>query len=100
MRLFLFLKGSDKFEQEVFGVLYENSIEKECLGELDNQNEVENLLERYILRFERDPKEKLELSQFHLFDAKGNVKGVRNMEIVDYLVKNVQFLWENHTSLL
>ena len=24
-------------------------------------------------------------------DAKGNVKGVRNMEIVDYLVENVQF---------
>ena len=25
-------------------------------------------------------------------DAKGNVKGVRDMEIVDYLVENVQFL--------
>ena len=24
-------------------------------------------------------------------DAKGNVKGVRDMEIVDYLVENVQF---------
>ncbi|MFR1061611.1 MAG: hypothetical protein ACLSEY_14545 [Enterocloster sp.] len=46
------------------------------LGKLDNQKEVEKLLEQYILRFERDPKEEPELSRFHLFDAKGNVKGV------------------------
>ena len=65
--------------------------EKEYLGKLDNQKEVEKLLEQYILRFERDPKEEPELSCFHLFDAKGNVKGVRDMEIVDYLVENVQF---------
>ena len=65
--------------------------EKEYLGKLDNQKEVEKLLEQYILRFERDPKEEPELSRFHLFDAKGNVKGVRDMEIVDYLVENVQF---------
>lgn len=65
--------------------------EKEYLGKLDNQKEVEKLLEQYILRFERDPKEQPELSRFHLFDAKGNVKGVRDMEIVDYLVENVQF---------
>jgi len=65
--------------------------EKEYLGKLDNQKEVEKLLEKYILRFERDPKEEPELSRFHLFDAKGNVKGVRDMEIVDYLVENVQF---------
>ena len=58
---------------------------------LDNQKEVEKLLEQYILRFERNPKEEPELSRFHLFDAKGNVKGVRDMEIVDYLVENVQF---------
>lgn len=67
--------------------------EKEYLGKLDNQKEVEKLLEQYILRFERDPKEEPELSRFHLFDAKGNVKGVRDMEFVDYLVENVQFLW-------
>ena len=65
--------------------------EKEYLGKLDNQKEVEKLLEQYILRFERDPREEPELSRFHLFDAKGNVKGVRDMEIVDYLVENVQF---------
>ena len=65
--------------------------EKEYLGKLDNQKEVEKLLEQYILRFERNPKEEPELSHFHLFDVKGNVKGVRNMEIVDYLVENVQF---------
>ena len=65
--------------------------EKEYLGKLDNQKEVEKLLEQYILRFERDPKEESELSCFHLFDAKENVKGVRDMEIVDYLVENVQF---------
>ena len=65
--------------------------EKEYLGKLDNQKEVEKLLEQYILRFEREPKEQPELSRFHLFDAKGNVKGVRDMEIVDYLVENVQF---------
>ena len=65
--------------------------EKEYLGKLDNQKEVEKLLEKYILRFERDMKEEPELSRFHLFDAKGNVKGVRDMEIVDYLVENVQF---------
>ena len=63
--------------------------EKEYLGKLDNQKEVEKLLEQYILRFERDPREEPELSRFHLFDAKGNVKGVRDMEIVDYLVENV-----------
>ena len=65
--------------------------EKEYLGKLDNQPEVGKLLEQYILRFERDPKEQPELSRFHLFDAKGNVKGVRDMEIVDYLVENVRF---------
>ena len=54
--------------------------EKEYLGKLDNQKEVEKLLEKYILRFERDPKEEPELSRFHLFDAKGNVKGVRDMD--------------------
>ena len=64
--------------------------EKEYLGKLDNQKEVEKLLEKYILRFERDPKEEPELSRFHLFDAKGNVKGVRDMEIVDYLVENMK----------
>ena len=48
--------------------------EKEYLGKLDNQKEVEKLLEQYILRFERDPKEEPELSCFHLFDAKGNVR--------------------------
>ena len=42
-------------------------------GKLDNQKEVEKLLEQYILRFERDPKEEPELSRFHLFDAKGNI---------------------------
>ena len=64
--------------------------EKEYLGKLDNQKEVEKLLEQYILRFERDPREEPELSRFHLFDAKGNVKGVRDMEIVDYLVENMK----------
>ena len=54
--------------------------EKEYLGKLDNQKEVEKLLEQYILRFERNPKEEPELSRFHLFDAKGNVKGVRDMD--------------------
>ena len=39
--------------------------EKEYLGKLDNQKEVEKLLEQYILRFERDPKEEPELSRFH-----------------------------------
>ena len=47
--------------------------EKEYLGKLDNQKEVEKLLEQYIIRFERDPKEEPELSRFHLFDAKGNI---------------------------
>ena len=65
--------------------------EKEYLGKLDNQQEVGRLLEQYILRFERTTKDEPELSRFHLFDAKGNVKGVRDMEIVDYLVENVQF---------
>ena len=64
--------------------------EKEYLGKLDNQKEVEKLLEQYILRFERNPKEEPELSRFQLFDAKGNVKGVRDMEIVDYLVENMK----------
>ena len=47
--------------------------EKDYLGKLDNQKEVEKLLEQYIIRFERDPKEEPELSRFHLFDAKGNI---------------------------
>ena len=55
--------------------------------------------EQYILRFERDPKEQPELSRFHLFDAKGNVKGVRDMEIVDYLVENVQFFVVGITNM-
>ena len=75
----------------VGNLIYKCQFNKEYLGKLDNQKEVEKLLEQYILRFERDPKEEPELSRFHLFDAKGNVKGVRDMEIVDYLVENVQF---------
>ena len=55
--------------------------EKEYLVKLDNQKEVEKLLEQYILRFERNPKEEPELSHFHLFDAKRNVKGVHNNKV-------------------
>ena len=65
--------------------------EKEYLGKLNNQQEVAKMLEGFILRFEREPKEEPELSRFHKFDGKGNVKGVHDMEIVDYLVENVQF---------
>ena len=107
MRLFLCLKGSDKLltffkdaglDGKAGWQLFK---EKEYLGKLDNQKEVEKLLEQYILRFERDPKEEPELSRFHLFDAKGNVKGIRDMEIVDYLVENVQFLWwESHLIIM
>lgn len=32
-----------------------------------------------------------ELSRFHKFDSKGKVIGVRDMEIVDYIVENVSF---------
>ena len=75
--------------------------EKEYLGKLDNQKEVEKLLEQYILRFERDPKEEPELSRFHLFDAKGNVKGVRDMETVDTWWRMFSFLWwESHRIIM
>ena len=104
---FLCLKGSDKLltffkdaglDGKAGWQLFK---EKDYLGKLDNQKEVEKLLEQYILRFERDPKEEPELSRFHLFDAKGNVKGIRDMEIVDYLVENVQFLWwESHLIIM
>ena len=79
LRLFLCLKGSDKLltffkdaglDGKAGWQLFK---EKEYLGKLDNQKEVEKLLEQYILRFERDPKEEPELSRFHLFDAKGNI---------------------------
>ena len=73
--------SADSFIEEMRSIQFTGSCQKE----------VEKLLEQYILRFERDPREEPELSRFHLFDAKGNVKGVRDMEIVDYLVENVQF---------
>lgn len=66
--------------------------EKEYLGKLDNQPEVGKTLEQFILRFEREPKNDLELSRFHKFDSKGKVTGVRDMEIVDYIVENVMIL--------
>ena len=65
--------------------------EKEYLGKLDNQPEVGKALEQFILRFEREPKNNPELSCFHKFDSKGKVTGVRDMEIVDYIVDNVNF---------
>lgn len=65
--------------------------EKEYLGKLDNQPEVGKTLEQFILRFEREPKNDPELSRFHKFDSKGKVTGVRDMEIVDYIVENVSF---------
>ena len=65
--------------------------EKEYLGKLDNQPEVGKALEQFILRFEREPKNDPELSRFHKFDSKGKVTGVRDMEIVDYIVDNVNF---------
>ena len=65
--------------------------EKEYLGKLDNQPEVGKTLEQFILRFEREPKNDPELSRFHKFDSKGKVSGVRDMEIVDYIVENVSF---------
>lgn len=40
-----------------------------------------------ILELKNDP----ELSHFHKFDSKGKVTGVRDMEIVDYIVENVSF---------
>lgn len=65
--------------------------EKEYLGKLDNQPEVGKALEQFILRFERETKNDPELSRFHKFDSKGKVTGVRDMEIVDYIVENVSF---------
>ena len=65
--------------------------EKEYLGKLDNQPEVGKALEQFILRFEREPKNDPELSRFHKFDSKGKVTGVKDMEIVDYIVENVSF---------
>lgn len=65
--------------------------EKEYLGKLDNQPEVGKALEQFILRFEREPKNDPELSRFHKFDSKGKITGVRDMEIVDYIVENVSF---------
>ncbi len=64
---------------------------KEYLGKLDNQPEVGKALEQFILRFERETKNDPELSRFHKFDSKGKVTGVRDMEIVDYIVENVSF---------
>lgn len=65
--------------------------DKEYLGKLDNQREVADILEQFILRFERNPRDEPELSRFHKFDAKGNVKGVHDMEIVDYMMEHVEF---------
>ena len=65
--------------------------EKEYLGNFDNKQELGKVLEQFILRFEREPKNDPELSRFHKFDSKGKVTGVRDMEIVDYIVENVSF---------
>ena len=65
--------------------------EKEYLGSFENKQELGKILEQFILRFEREPKNDPELSRFHKFDSKGKVIGVRDMEIVDYIVENVSF---------
>ena len=65
--------------------------EKEYLGNFENKQELGKILEQFILRFEREPKNDPELSRFHKFDSKGKVIGVRDMEIVDYIVENVSF---------
>ena len=56
-----------------------------------DKQELGKNLEQFILRFEREPKNDPELSWFHKFDSKGKVTGVRDMEIVDYIVENVSF---------
>ena len=56
-----------------------------------DKQELGKILEQFILRFEREPKNDPELSWFHKFDSKGKVTGVRDMEIVDYIVENVSF---------
>ncbi len=66
--------------------------EKEYLGNFDNQQEVGKFLEQFILRFERDPKRTTGIEPVPQFDSKGKVTGVRDMEIVDYIVENVSFL--------
>lgn len=58
---------------------------------LVDKQELGKILEQFILRFEREPKNDPELSWFHKFDSKGKVTGVRDMEIVDYIVENVSF---------
>ena len=50
---------------------------------LVDKQELGKILEQFILRFEREPKNDPELSRFHKFDSKGKVTGVRDMEIVD-----------------
>ena len=65
--------------------------EKEYLGNFENKQELGKVLEQFILRFEREPKNDSELSRFNKFDFKGKVTGVRDMEIVDYIVENVSF---------
>ncbi len=65
--------------------------DKEYLGKLDNQPELVKHLDDFILRFERKPKEEPELGRFHKFDDKGKVKGILDLEIVNFLLETVDF---------
>lgn len=79
----------DSHNERLFGTILK--MNKCKVRRESNQQELGKLLEQFILRFEREPKNDPELSRFHKFDSKGKVTGVRDMEIVDYIVENVGF---------
>ena len=65
--------------------------EKEYLGKIDNCSEVSDILKRFVHRYECNPKEEPDLSQFHKYDSKGKVVGINDMAIVEHLLETVCF---------
>ena len=65
--------------------------EREYLGKPANQPEIAKRVKKFIRRFECDPKEDPDLSQFHKYDPKGKVVGVKDMVIVEHLLDTICF---------
>ena len=65
---------------------------KEYLGNYDKQSELERTLQDYIRRFEgQDTEELIDKDRFLKFNKNGEVSGIYDAEIVEYIIDSIPF---------
>ena len=67
--------------------------EKEYLAKSEYLPELKAVISDFIKRFEGRPSDQPDLNKFHKFNEQGKRIGVFDMEIVDYLIQTVPFLY-------